>query len=43
MINSGRINLNPILTHVFPIEKLEEAILTQVGNESIKVLVEPSI
>lgn len=43
MINSGRIDLDPILTHVFPIEKLEEAILTQMGNESIKVLVEPSI
>lgn len=41
MINSGRIELAPLLTHSFPIKELEQAILTQMGNESIKVLVEP--
>ena len=42
LINSGRIQLAPILTHSFPVEELEQAILTQQGKESIKVLVEPA-
>ena len=40
LINSGRIQLAPIITHRFPIEKLKEAILMQMSNESLKVLVE---
>lgn len=40
LINSGRIQLAPIITHRFPIEKLKEAILMQMSSESLKVLVE---
>ena len=40
LINSGRIQLAPIITHRFPIGKLKEAILMQMSNESLKVLVE---
>lgn len=40
LINSGKINLMPIITHKYPIEKIEDAIKMQMGNESIKVLVE---
>ncbi len=39
MINQGRIILEPIITHRFPIEKLKEAILMQMSAESLKVLV----
>ncbi|MEM5779620.1 MAG: zinc-dependent alcohol dehydrogenase family protein [Lawsonibacter sp.] len=42
LINSGRLQLEPLLTHSFPIVELEQAILTQMGRESIKVLVEPA-
>lgn len=42
LINSGRIKLAPLITHRFPIEELEQAILTQVGSESVKVLVGPA-
>ena len=40
LINSERIQLAPIITHRFPIEKLKEAILMQMSSESLKVLVE---
>ena len=40
LINSGRIQLAPIITHRFPIEKLKDAILMQMSSESLKVLVE---
>ena len=39
LINSGRIQLAPILTHRFPIEHLKDAILMQMSSESLKVLV----
>lgn len=39
MINHGRIQLAPIITHRFPIERLKEAILMQMSSESLKVLV----
>ena len=42
LINHGRIQLEPLLTHFFPMDQLEQAILTQMGSESIKVLVEPN-
>lgn len=38
MINSGRIVPGPILTHRFPMEKLEDAIKMQMSSASIKVL-----
>lgn len=41
MINSSRIQFTPIITHKYPVEKLEEAILMQMGSDSIKVLVVP--
>ena len=39
LINSGRIQLAPTLTHRFPIERLKDAILMQMSSESLKVLV----
>lgn len=42
LINSGRIQVQPLITHRFPIEQLEQAILTQISSESIKVLVVPA-
>lgn len=39
LINSGRIRLSPIITHRYPVEKLKDAILMQMSDESIKVLV----
>ena len=41
LINSGRIKTEPLITHRLPLDKVEEAIITQQGNESIKVLVKP--
>jgi len=41
LIGNGKIIIEPIITHSFPIEKLEEAILMQTSNDSIKVIVEP--
>lgn len=43
LINSGRIRLDCIETHSFPIEKLEDAILMQQSDESLKVLVKPGL
>ncbi len=43
LINSGCIRLDCIETHTFPIEKLEDAILMQQSNESLKVLVKPGL
>ena len=39
LINSGRINLKPIITHRYTVDQVEEAILMQMSNESIKVIV----
>ena len=39
LINSGRIQLAPLITHCYPVEQVKEAILMQMGNESIKVIV----
>lgn len=41
MINSRRIKLDSIITHSYPVEKLEEAIQMQMSRESIKVIIEP--
>ncbi len=43
LLNSGRLNLQPIITHAFPVEQLKEAILMQMSEESIKVLVKPDL
>lgn len=42
LIDSGRLQLEPLITHSFPVEQLEEAIRTQMGPQSIKVLIEPN-
>ena len=40
LINSGRINFKPIITHKYSIDEIEEAIKMQMSNDSIKVIVE---
>ncbi|MCR5467704.1 MAG: zinc-binding dehydrogenase, partial [Lachnospiraceae bacterium] len=40
LLNSGRLEIEKLITHSFDIDHLEDAILTQMGNESIKVVVE---
>ncbi len=39
LINNGRINFAPIITHHYPVEQVKEAILMQMSDSSIKVLV----
>lgn len=41
MLNSGRIQTAPLITHRFPLGDVEEAIKWQMGPDSIKVLVMP--
>ena len=41
LINSNAIQLEPLITHLFPLDQLEQAILAQQSSESIKVIVEP--
>lgn len=41
LINSGTIQLEPIITHSFPVEQVEAAIHMQQSSESIKVIIEP--
>ena len=39
LINRGRIQLGPMITHWFPMEQVKEAIEMQMSSESIKVMV----
>ena len=41
LINAGRIQTAPLITHRYPIEQLEEAIHMQMSAESIKVQIIP--
>lgn len=41
LINSGRIRLKEIITHTYPLAELKDAILMQMNNESLKVMLEP--
>ena len=41
LINAGKIQTAPLITHRYPIEKLEEAIHMQMSAESIKVQIIP--
>lgn len=41
LINRGRIQLEPIITHRFPLEQVKEAILMQMSGQAVKVMVEP--
>lgn len=39
LINSGKIRLNPIITHKYGLEQLNEAIQMQMSDDSVKVMV----
>lgn len=41
LISNGRINMKPIITHKFKLDKIEEALEMQKSAESIKVLITP--
>ena len=41
LINRGKVRLEEIITHSFPVEALEQAIRMQMSDESIKVIIEP--
>lgn len=41
LINSGKVKLDSIITHTFPVDQVEDAIHAQMGHDSIKVIVEP--
>lgn len=41
LINNREIILEPLLTHSYPVDKVEDAIIKQTENDSIKVIVEP--
>ena len=41
LINRKKIRLDEIITHSFPIEQLEQAVMMQMSDASLKVLVEP--
>lgn len=39
LINGSRIQLEPLITHHYPVDQVKEAVLMQMGTESIKVMV----
>lgn len=41
LINSGVIDLEPIITHSYPVEKLADALKMQMSQDSLKVIIEP--
>ena len=41
MIASGKLDLSKIVTHRFPLEKINEALATAEGHKGMKVIVEP--
>lgn len=41
LLNAGRLQIEPLITHRFPLANVEEAIKMQMSAESIKVLVKP--
>lgn len=41
LINRGRIQLGPVITHRFPLEQVKEAILMQISGQAVKVIIEP--
>ena len=42
LLNTGRLRLDPLITHRFPLEKTPDAIAAQRGGDSIKVVVLPN-
>ena len=43
LINSGRLDLLPIITHQYPLSQLEQAIQKQMDMDSLKVVIDPWI
>lgn len=43
LLNHGRLQLSPLITHAYPLGKLEEAIHMQMKDESIKVIMKPDL
>ena len=41
LISAGKIRFDEIITHSYPLEKLHEAIMMQMSDASIKVIIEP--
>lgn len=41
LLNHGRLRIEPLITHRFPLPQVEQAVLEQMGNTSIKVIVLP--
>ena len=41
LLNAGRVQVQPLFTHRFPLKDLAEAIRTQATPEALKVLVKP--
>ena len=41
MINGGKLILDRLITHSYPVAELKEAIIKQTENDSIKVVIEP--
>ncbi len=41
LLNHGRLQIAPLITHRLPLARVEEAIRTQMGDSSIKVMVMP--
>lgn len=41
LISEKRLNLKPLITHRYPIEELENAIIKQTENDSVKVMIVP--
>ena len=41
LINGGRLEIKKLITHVYDMEHLEDAIHMQMSSESIKVVVHP--
>lgn len=40
LINGGKLRLEPLITHSYPVERLEEGIQKQMADDSIKVVIE---
>lgn len=41
LINAGKVNISPLITHRYGLDQVEEAIRKQSDPDSIKVLVKP--
>ena len=41
LLNSGRLNIQPLITHTFDLNHMDEAIHMQMSAESVKVMVHP--